>query len=603
MSQKGKINVQTENIFPIIKKFLYSDTEIFLRELVSNAVDASQKLKTLSSIGEFKGEATGLRVDVSVDKDKKQIIIKDKGVGMTAEEIDKYINQVAFSGAEEFVQKYKDQNKEAIIGHFGLGFYSAFMVAERVEIQTLSFREDAKAVRWECDGSPEFSIEDFDKKERGTEIILHVSEEGEEFLEEERLKTILNKYCKFLPVEIYFKDELINNPNPTWTKKPADLKDEDYSNFYKELYPFSEDPLFHIHLNVDYPFNLTGILYFPKIQNKFEVQKDKIQLYSNQVFVTDAVEGIVPEFLTLLHGVIDSPDIPLNVSRSYLQSDANVKKISSHITKKVADKLEELYKNNREDFEKKWDDIKLFIEFGMLSDEKFFDRAKKFALLKNIEGKHFSFEEYQEKIKENQTDKDNKQVFLYTTDQDAQYSYIAAAKDKGYDALELDGPLVGHIVNKFEQHFENSTFARVDADVIEKLIKKEDVAEVALTDDEKKQVEELINKNLEKEKFMVSFENLGETGQPIIITRPEFMRRMADMQKTGGGGMFMGNMPETFNLIVNGNHPLVSKVLKEVDDNKKQQLTKQMTDLALLSQNMLKGQALADFVKRSVELI
>lgn len=599
--QNGKINVQTENIFPIIKKFLYSDHEIFLRELVSNAVDACQKIKTLSSIGEFKGEAGELRVEVTLNKEAKTITIKDNGIGMTSEEVEKYINQIAFSGAEEFVNKYKDKGEaNSIIGHFGLGFYSSFMVSKKVDILTKSFK-DASAVKWECDGSPDYTLTQIEKTERGTEIVLHVAEDSEEFLEESRLKTILTKYCKFLPVEIKFGEEVINNPKPAWTKKPLDLKEEDYKSFYKELYPFSEDPLFNIHLNVDYPFNLTGILYFPRLKNNFEIQKNKIQLYCNQVFVTDSVEGIVPEFLTMLNGVIDSPDIPLNVSRSYLQSDSNVKKISSHITKKVADKLEELFKNNREEFEAKWDDIKMFIEFGILSDEKFFDRAKKFSLLKNTDGKYFSFEEYSEKIKAVQTDKDNRLVFLYSSNVEDQHSFIESAKEKGYDVLLADGPLGSHLVGKLEQHFENSSFVRVDADIIDNLIKKEEKQSSKLTEEEQNTLKPIVESQVAKEKFTVVFESLSEKDSPMLITQPEFIRRMKDMQQMGGG-MF-GAFPEMYNLVVNTNHPLISKILVEKDDDKKSKLAKQAADLALLSQNMLKGEALTQFVKRSVELI
>lgn len=601
--QTGKINVQTENIFPIIKKFLYSDHEIFLRELVSNAVDACQKLKTLNSLGEHKGDLGNLQVEVLLDKEKKTITIKDNGIGMSAEEIDKYINQIAFSGAEEFVKKYQGKGEaNSIIGHFGLGFYSSFMVSKKVEIITKSFKE-TPAVRWECDGSPDFTLTEVDKTEKGTEIVLHVAEDSEEFLEDVRLRTILNKYCKFLPVEIKFEDKVLNNTKPSWTKKPVDLKEEDYKEFYKELYPFSEDPLFNIHLNVDYPFNLTGILYFPKLKNNFEMQRNKIQLYCNQVFVTDSVEGVVPEFLTLLHGVIDSPDIPLNVSRSYLQSDSNVKKISGHITKKVADKLEELFKNNRADFEAKWDDIKLFIEFGMLSDEKFFERAKKFSLVKNVEGKFSSFDEYAEKIKAIQTDKDDRVVFLYTNNKEEQHSFIEAAKEKGYDVLHIDGPLAGHYVGKLEQHFEKSTFVRVDSDVIDNLIKKDEKQISKLTEEQQSQLKPIIELQVPKEKFTVVFESLSEKDQPMLIIQPEFMRRMKEMQATGGGAMFGGAFPEMYNLVVNSNHPIISKILIESDSEKQNRLTKQVADLALLSQNMLKGEALTQFVKRSIDLI
>jgi molecular chaperone HtpG len=603
MQTTGKINVQTENIFPIIKKFLYSDHEIFLRELVSNAVDATQKLKTLSSLGEFKSEIGDTTIEVLLDKEAKTITIRDRGIGMTGEEINKYINQIAFSGAEEFVKKYKDKDVNSnMIGHFGLGFYSAFMVSEKVTINTLSFKTNAKPVMWECDGSPDYNLTNSDKKERGTEITLHVAADSEEFLEEERLRTILKKYCRFLPVEIKFKDQVINNVKPLWTRKPSELKDEDYKEFYKELYPFSDDPLFHIHLNVDYPFNLTGILYFPKIKNNFEVQKNKIQLYSNQVFVTDSVEGIVPDFLTLLHGVLDSPDIPLNVSRSYLQSDSNVKKISSHITKKVADKLEEIFKNNREDFEKKWDDIKLFIEYGMLSEDKFCERAYKFLLLKNTEKKYSSFDEYTEKISPLQKDKNENLVYLYATNPVEQHSFIASATEKGYDVLEMEGPLTSHIVGKLEQKNDKTSFARVDADTIDNIIKKEDNTVSKLTDKEKEELKPVIEEQLPKEKFTVVFENLSEKDQPMIITQPEFMRRMKDMSAMGGG-MFGGSMPEMYNLVVNSNHPLINKILNEKDVNAQKDIAKQATDLALLSQGMLKGQELTNFIRRSVNLI
>ena len=619
--QTGKINVQTENIFPIIKKFLYSDHEIFLRELVSNAVDATQKLKTLSQLGEFKGELGDLRIEVELGK--KTLTIKDKGLGMTAEEIEKYINQIAFSGAEEFVKKYKDKAEaNAMIGHFGLGFYSSFMVASKVEIVTKSFR-DEKAVRWECDGSPDYKITEDKRTERGTDIILHIADDSKEFLEESRIETLLKKYCKFLPVEIKFgtreetvkegdkekkvkKDNIINNPTPAWTKKPADLKDEDYKSFYRELYPFSfEDPLFHIHLNVDYPFNLTGILYFPKLKKSFEAPKDKIQLYSNQVFVTDAVENIVPDFLTLLRGVIDSPDIPLNVSRSYLQSDANVKKISSHITKKVADKLEELFKKDKTDFEAKWDDIKLFIQYGMLSDEKFYEKAAKFALLKNTEGKYFTLDEYGEKVKLLQTDKDKRIVYLYTSHLEEQHSFIQSAKEKGYDVLVMDSPIDAHYINTLEQKLKDTSFTRVDADIVDKLIKKEDAQPSKLTEDQKKALQPIIENAVPKEKFTVVFESLSEKDQPFIVTQSEFMRRMKDMSALGGGGgmSFMGTMPETFNLVVNTNHPLIGKILSEANVDKQKQLTKQATDLALLSQNLLKGEELTKFIKRSFEII
>ncbi|MEO6884329.1 MAG: molecular chaperone HtpG [Bacteroidia bacterium] len=606
--QTGKINVQTENIFPIIKKFLYSDHEIFLRELVSNAVDATQKLKTLVALGEAKTELGDVSIEISVDKKAKTITVKDKGIGMTAEEVEKYINQIAFSGAEEFVQKYKDKAEgNAIIGHFGLGFYSAFMVSAKVELISRSFKETVakKAVKWECDGSPEYQLTETTKKERGTEIIMHIAEDSEEFLENARIETLLKKYCKFLPVEIKFDGKVINNTTPAWTKKPADLSPEDYKNFYNELYPFSEEPLFHIHLNVDYPFNLTGILYFPRLKKGFEVQKDKIQLYCNQVFVTDSVENIVPDFLTLLRGVIDSPDIPLNVSRSYLQSDSNVKKISAHITKKVADKLEDLFKNDRKDFEAKWEDIKVFIEYGMLSEEKFFDKVQKIALFKNTENTLFTFEEYAEKIKISQMDKDKKVVYLYTNNPLEQHGFIQSAKDKGYDVLVMDTPIDPHFINFLEQKMENISFVRVDADTVDKLIQKDETIPSKLSEEQINQLKPIIEEVVPKEKFSVSFENMSETENPMIITQPEFMRRMKDMSAMGGGGgmNFMGNMPEMYNLIVNSNNPIISKISAEKDKEKQKKLLKQTADLAMLSQNLLKGEALTTFVKRSLELI
>ncbi len=624
----GKINVQTENIFPIIKKFLYSDHEIFLRELVSNAVDASQKLKTLVSIGESNANLDKLQVEVAIDKKAKTLTIKDNGIGMTGEEIEKYITQIAFSGAEEFVNKYKDKAAEAnaIIGHFGLGFYSAFMVAKKVEIFSLSHKEGAVAVRWECDGSPDYKLEETTKAGRGTDIVLHIADDSEEFLEEYRISELLKKYCKFLPVQIKFGtkketqkvgkegkekdkevevDNIINNPTPAWTKKPADLTDEDYKNFYRELYPMNfEDPLFHIHLNVDYPFNLTGILYFPKLKRSFEIQKDKIQLYCNQVFVTDSVENIVPDFLGLLQGVIDSPDIPLNVSRSYLQSDSNVKKISAHITKKVADKLEEIFKNDRKDFEAKWEDIKIFVQYGMLSEEKFYDKAQKFALLKSTDGNYSTLEEYAEKVKPIQTDKDKKVIYLYTTNVDEQHSFIETAKERGYDVLVTDSPIDAHYINHLEQKLENTSFVRVDADTIDKIIKKDEAQPSKLSDKEQETLKPIIESIVPKEKFSVVFESLSEKDAPMIITKPEFMRRMKDMSAMGGGGMsFYGSLPDMHNLVVNSNHPLISKILNEKDADKQKQLAKQTADLAMLSQGLLKGEELTKFIKRSVELI
>ncbi len=618
--QTGKINVQTENIFPIIKKFLYSDHEIFLRELVSNAVDASQKLKTLVALGESKAVIGNLRVEVKINKEAKTLTISDNGIGMTAEEIEKYITQIAFSGAEEFVNKYKDKTAEtnAIIGHFGLGFYSAFMVAKKVEIFSLSHKEDSEAVRWECDGSPDYTIEPTKKEGRGTDIVLHIAEDSEEFLEEYRISELLKKYCKFLPVEIKFGtkkegekdkevevDNIINNPTPAWTKKPADLTDEDYKKFYRELYPMNfEDPLFHIHLNVDYPFNLTGVLYFPKLNKSFEVQKDKIQLYSNQVFVTDAVENIVPDFLTLLRGVIDSPDIPLNVSRSYLQSDGNVKKIAAHITKKVADKLEELFKKDRKDFETKWEDIKVFVEYGMLSEEKFYDKLKTFALFKNTDGAYFTFDEYAAKVKDIQTDKDKKTVYLYTTNIEDQHSFIASAKDRGYDVLVMDSQLDSHFINQLESKLTDTMFVRVDADTVDKLIKKEEAQPSKLTEDEQKKLQPIVESIVPKEKYTVVFESLSEKDAPMLITKPEFMRRMKDMSAMGGGGMnFYGSLPDMHNLIVNSNHPLITKILNEQNEEKQKALMKQTADLAMLSQGLLKGEELTKFIKRSVELI
>jgi molecular chaperone HtpG len=601
-TQTGKINVQTENIFPIIKKFLYSDHEIFLRELVSNAVDATQKLRTLSSLGEYTGDLGDLTVEVVIDKENKTLTIKDKGIGMTAAEVDKYINQIAFSGAEEFVKKYKDKAEaNAIIGHFGLGFYSAFMVSSQVEIITKSFREEP-GVRWECDGSPEYKLEETSRSERGTDIVLHIAEDSIEFLEKERISTLLKKYCKFLPVEIKFEGEVINNTKPAWTRKPSELTDEDYKKFYRELYHFAEEPLFHIHLNVDYPFNLTGILYFPRLKKSIEVQKDKIQLYSNQVFVTDSVENIVPDFLTLLRGVIDSPDIPLNVSRSYLQSDANVKKISAHITKKVADKLEEIFKKDRADFESKWEDIKVFIEYGMLSEEKFNEKAIKFCLLKDVDKKHFTIDEYTEHIKPAQTDKDNRVIYLYTSNAEDQHSYIETAKERGYNVLVLDSPIDAHFINFIEQKLENSSFVRVDADSIDKLIKKDEEQPSKLSEEQQNTLKPVIEEVVPKEGFSVVFESLSEKDAPMLITRPEFMRRMKDMSQLGGNS-WMGAMPEMNNLVVNSNHPLISKILNEGDAGKQKALAKQAVDLALLSQGMLKGEELTRFIRRSIDMI
>ena len=670
-------------MFPIIKKFLYSDHEIFLREIVSNAVDASQKMKVLASNGEFKGELGELKVRVKADKAAGTLTVSDNGIGMTEEEVEKYINQIAFSGAEEFMNKYKD-NAAAIIGHFGLGFYSSFMVSDRVEIVTKSYKEGAKAVKWSCEGNPEYTLEETEKAERGTDIIMYISEEEKDFLEDSKVNDLLTKYCKFLPIEIISgkkkewkdgeykdttEDNVINDTNPAWTRKPTDLTEEDYEKFYRELYPMAQDPLFHIHLNVDYPFNLTGILYFPKIDNKFEIQKNKIQLYSNQVYVTDSVEGIVPEYLTLLHGVIDSPDIPLNVSRSYLQSDRNVKKISSHITKKVADSLSDIFTNKREDYEKKWDDLKIFIQYGMLTDEKFAERAKSIFLFKNTEGKYFTYEEYENLIKANQTDKDNKVVFLYATDVKEQYTYIETAKGKGYDVLLMDGQLDTHFINHLEQKNSDHRFVRVDSDVIDKLIPKEETKEVALSHEEQEELRAVFTSQLPKEEgmFMVNFEAMGENGDPVIVTRSEFMRRMKEMAAMNPGMGFYGAMGDQYTLVVNTDHKLVNMILEnekkemsaqlepinfeiketekkqaeldelnkgkkdeeipQVDKDRKSEYSKtiadlnkqksslleeygkgnkvvgQLIDLALLANGLLKGEALNRFVKRSVELI
>lgn len=632
---KGNINVSVENIFPLIKKFLYSDHEIFLRELISNATDATLKLKHLTSIGESKVEYGTPQIEVKIDKDDKKLHIIDQGVGMTAEEVEKYINQIAFSGAEEFLDKYKDAGKEAgIIGHFGLGFYSAFMVAERVEIITKSHK-DEPAAHWTCDGSPEFTLETSDKSDRGTEIILHIAEDSTEFLEEGRINELLVKYNKFMPIPIKFGtkeindpeftpqtikgedgndttephkkitvDNIINNPNPAWTKQPTELEDEDYKNFYRELYPMQfEEPLFNIHLNVDYPFNLTGILYFPKMTNDLNIQKDRIQLYQNQVFVTDNVEGIVPEFLTMLRGVIDSPDIPLNVSRSYLQADGAVKKISSYITRKVADKLKSLFNNSREDFEKKWDDIKIVIEYGMLSEEKFFEKADAFALYPTVDGTFFTYEELYNRIKAKQTDKDDKLVILYASDTDAQHSYIESAKAKGYEVLLLDSPIVSHLIQKLETTKENISFARVDGDHIDNLIKKEDTAISKLSDEDKTTLDELLKEVIPSDKFMVQLEAMDSDASPFIITQPEFMRRMKEMQQTGGGMFGMGHMPEMYNLVVNTNSELVGQILSTKTRKKQERLINQSLDLARLSQGLLKGEELTNFIKRSYDMI
>ena len=601
----GKINVQTENIFPIIKKFLYSDHEIFLRELVANAVDATQKFSALNRMAEKPVESGDLYVEVKIDKENKTLHVIDRGVGMTGEEVEKYINQIAFSGAEEFVNKYKDESGAQLIGKFGLGFYSAFMVSDHVALHSRSWlAEEGDAVRWTCDGSPSYNMEKLAKNDRGTEVILAINDDSLEFLEPARIRTLLNKYCGFLPVEIRFEGEKINNTAPAWVKKPSELTDEDYKAFYKELYPFAEEPLFWIHLNVDFPFNLTGILYFPKLKKNLEVQKNKIQLYCRQVFVTDAVEGIVPDFLTLLHGVIDSPDIPLNVSRSYLQSDSNVKKISNHILKKVADKLEELFKENRSDFEAKWDDIGVFIKYGMLSEEKFFERANKFCLLKNVDKKYFTFEEYRNLISLNQEDKDKKVIYLYTTNPEDQYAYINSAKKKGYDVLWMDGVIDTHFVNFIEQKVENGSFARVDADTIDKLITKEESRISKLSEEEQTQLKELVETVVNKETYHVSVAALSEDDAHIVLTRPEFMRRMKEMSASGGGGYsFMGEMPDQYNMVLNSNHPFVGKILGEADAALKSSLMQQAVDLALLNQGLLKGEALSDFTKRSIDLL
>ena len=632
--QTGKINVQTENIFPIIKKFLYSDHEIFLRELISNAVDATQKLKTLASVGTYKDELGDLTIRVILDKKAGTITIKDRGIGMTSEEVDKYINEIAFSSAEEFVKKFKtksESERNAIIGHFGLGFYSSFMVADKVEIYTKTYKKggQTKAVKWECDGSPDYTITEIDRKERGTEVVVYIDKENKDFLEESKILDLLKKYSRFLPVPIEFgkektwvkvegeKDEkgndkeemvekprIINNPDPLWKKKPADCSDEDYKNFYRELYPLNYDePLFQIHLNVDYPFNLTGILYFPKVKRNVEIQKDKIQLYCNQVFVTDSVEGIVPEFLTLLHGVIDSPDIPLNVSRSYLQSDSNVKKISGYIMKKVSEKLEDLFKKDRPGFEAKWDDIKVFIEYGLISEEKFYDKAVTFTLFKNVEGKYFTLDEYKTHVEPAQKDKDNKLIYLYASNKDEQHGFIQAATERGYDVLIMDGMLDNHFINTLEHKLTDIMFRRVDSDTVDKLINKDETSISKLDDAQKDRLKGIIEKNIEKEKFSVVFENLSETEVPFLVLQPEFMRRMKDMSALGGGYMGLGAMPEFFNLVVNVNHPMMQVILDQPEEENQDKLIRQLYDLALISQNLLKGEKLTAFVKRSIDLI
>ena len=625
----GNINVTAENIFPIIKKFLYSDHEIFLRELISNATDATLKLKHLSTLGEVKGDIGNPILEIKVDKEKKEIRIIDQGVGMTGEEVEKYINQVAFSGAEEFVKKYKDKVEDSgIIGHFGLGFYSSFMVASKVEIFTKSFIEGSKAVRWECDGSPEYTLEETDRAERGTEIVLHIDDDSLEFLEDSKITELLNKYNKFMPIpikfgtkeetlplpegaaedakpETYTVDNIVNNPTPTWTKNPSELNDEDYKSFYRELYPMQfEDPLFNIHLNVDYPFNLTGILYFPKLSKSIDPTKDKIQLYKNQVFVTDNVEGIVPDFLQMLRGVIDSPDIPLNVSRSYLQADGAVKKIASYITRKVADKLISLFKNDRKAFEEKWDDIKVIIEYGMLSEEKFFEKSDKFALYPTVDKNYFTWTELEEKIKPAQTDKDDKMVVLYASDEKTQHSYIQAAKDKGYEVLLLDSPIVSHLIQKLEGSKENIQFTRVDGDHIDNLIKKNEGVISKLSDEEKETLKPIIEEVIPKETYTVQMEAMDSNANPFIITQPEFMRRMKEMQATGGGGMMgMGNFPDMYNLVVNTNNELVSDILNTKTKKKQDRLIQQAFDLAKLSQGLLQGEELTKFIKRSFQMV
>ena len=622
----GKINVSVENIFPLIKKFLYSDHEIFLRELISNATDATLKLKHLSNLGEAKGDIGNPQIEIKIDAENKTLHILDQGIGMTAEEVEKYINQVAFSGAEEFLEQYKDSAADSgIIGHFGLGFYSAFMVAEKVEIITKSFK-DEPAAHWICDGSPEYTLVAHDKSERGSEIILHIDEDSKEFLEEARIKALLEKYNKFMPIPIKFGtkeeslplaedaaedakpetitvDNIINNPSPAWTKQPSELKEEDYNGFYRELYPMQfEEPLFNIHLNVDYPFNLTGILYFPKLNNDLSLQKDKIQLYQNQVFVTDNVEGIVPEFLTLLRGVIDSPDIPLNVSRSYLQADGAVKKISNYITRKVADKLSSLFKKDRAAFEQKWNDIKVVIEYGMLSEDKFYDKADKFALYPTVDGSFFTLEELKEATKDLQIDKDDKHIILYASNIDEQHAYIEAAKEKGYQVILLDSPIVSHLIQKIESSNEKLSFARVDGDAIENLIKKEEATVSKLSEEEKEKLQPLIEKVVPKEKYTIQLEALSSTQLPFVLTQPEFMRRMKEMQQAGGNAMF-GQMPEMYNLVVNTNHPLVEQILHTKTEKKRNRLIQQTLDLARLSQNLLKGEELTSFIQRSVDLI
>jgi molecular chaperone HtpG len=602
--QKGSIRVQTENIFPIIKKFLYSDHEIFLRELISNAVDATQKIKTLSSIGDAKGELGELRIDVKLDKEAKTLTVSDRGIGMTAEEIDRYLNQVAFSGAEEFLNKYKGQNENNIIGHFGLGFYSSFMISEKVEVVSKSYKEEAPAVRWECDGSPEFTLEESSREFRGTDIIMHVNEESQEFLESDRIKAILEKFCKFLPVPIFFEDNQINNTNPAWTRKPSELTSEDYQNFYRELYPFSEAPLFWIHLNVDYPFNLTGILYFPKIKQSYEIQKDKIQLYSNQVFVTDEVKDIVPEFLMLLHGVIDSPDIPLNVSRSYLQGDPNVKKINNHITKKVADKLEEIFNKDRKEFEEKWESLGLFVKYGMMTDDKFLEKANRFHIMQDAsEETFYTLEEYKTQTEALQKNKDGKLVILYTTNPVQQDSYIKAANARGYKVVRLETMVDAAFLNQMEMKWENVHFTRVDADIAENLIDKNEQVDSVLNEEQANKLKDLFNLQRPKLNVTVEVKGLSADAPPVVATRPEFMRRMKDMSAMSGPmGSFYANMPDEVTLTVNGNHPIYQQVLNN-ENGKQEKVVKNLADLALLSQGLLTGNDLTAFIERSVDLM
>jgi len=603
--QKGNIRVQTENIFPIIKKFLYSDHDIFIRELVSNAVDATQKLKTLSSLGEVKGEIGDLSIDIQLNKDARTITISDHGVGMTGEEVDKYLNQVAFSGAEEFLSKYKGQNEANIIGHFGLGFYSAFMVSERVDVITRSYREDAEPVRWECDGSPEFSLENVEKKERGTDVVLHINEESVEFLDADRIRAILKKFCRFLPIPIRFEGEQINNPTPAWTKRPSELTSQDYQDFYKELYPYSEAPLFWIHLNVDYPFNLTGILYFPKIKQSYEIQKDKIQLYSNQVFVTDEVKDIVPEFLMLLHGVIDSPDIPLNVSRSYLQGDPNVRKINNHITKKVADKLEEIFTRERKEFEEKWESLGLFVKYGMMTDDKFLEKAVKFHIMEDVGGgKFYTLDEYRTAAESLQKNKDGKLVILYSSNPVQQDSYIRQAQGKGYVVVKLETIVDAAFINQMEMKWQDVHFTRVDSDIVDNLIDKAESGSSVLNAEEEQTLKDLFGRQIPELHVTVEVKGLSPEAPPVVATRPEFMRRMKDMAAVSGGmGGFYASMPDEVTLTVNGNHPIYQTILKEGDKPRQEKLVHNLSDLALLSQGLLKGNNLTDFIQRSVDLM